>query len=33
VTPEVTWEPYDFQNRPDLGLNPGVLPAPAHGDD
>jgi cytochrome c oxidase subunit 1 len=34
VTPEVTWEPYDFQNRPDLGLAAGSpLPAPAHGDD
>ena len=34
VTPEVTWEPYDFGNRPDLGLSPGVpSPAPAHGDD
>jgi cytochrome c oxidase subunit 1 len=34
VTPEVTWEPYDFKNRPDLGLATGApLPAPAHGDD
>jgi len=34
VTPEVTWEPYDFLNRPDLGLAAGSpLPAPAHGDD
>jgi cytochrome c oxidase subunit 1 len=36
VTPEVTWEPYDFGNRNDLGLDQGVsgeLPAPAHGDD
>jgi cytochrome c oxidase subunit 1 len=34
ATPEVTWEPYDFQNRPDLGLAAGApLPAPAHGDD
>src|SRR2546429_9684182 len=34
VTPEVTWEPYDFQNRPDLGLTAGARPlAPAHGDD
>src|SRR5713101_7849616 len=34
VTPEVTWEPYDYQNRPDLGLAAGSpLPAPAHGDD
>ena len=22
VTPEVDWEPYDFDNRPDLGLDP-----------
>ncbi len=35
VTPEVTWEPYDFRNRPDLGLETIVSPslAPAHGDD
>ena len=34
VTPVVTWEPYDFKNRPDLGLATGTpLPAPAHGDD
>src|SRR6267143_1565346 len=34
VTPEVTWEPYDFLNRPDLGLAAGSpLPAPAHGAD
>src|SRR3979409_1353588 len=34
VTPEVTWEAYDFDNRPDLGLGPGAKPlAPAHGDD
>jgi len=39
VTPEVTWEAYDFHNRPELGLDvpagkPGRLsPAPAHGDD
>src|SRR5213594_272408 len=34
VTPEVTWEPYDFQNRPELGLTAGARPlAPAHGDD
>ena len=34
VTPEVTWEAYDFQNRPDLGLVAGASPlAPAHGDD
>ena len=38
VTPVVTWEAYDFRNRPDLGLDvpagkgsPAV--APAHGDD
>jgi len=30
VTPEVTWEPYDYLNRPDLGLAAGSpLPAPA----
>ena len=35
VTPEVTWEPYDFLNRPDLGLETAGAPslAPAHGDD
>jgi cytochrome c oxidase subunit I len=35
VTPEVTWEPYDFVNRPDLGLETAGAPllAPAHGDD
>src|SRR6266581_791033 len=34
VTPEVTWEPYDYLNRPDLGLAAGAKPlAPAHGDD
>jgi cytochrome c oxidase subunit 1 len=34
VTPEVTWEPYDYKNRPDLGLGTGTpSPAPAHGDD
>ena len=34
VTPEVTWEPYDYNNRPDLGLTGGApSPAPAHGDD
>ena len=34
VTPLVTWEPYDFKNRPDLGLATGTpSPAPAHGDD
>jgi len=32
VTPEVAWEPYDFRNRPDLGLETGGAPslAPAH---
>src|SRR5579884_3500694 len=33
VTPEVTWEPYDFRNRPELGLQVGASLAPAHGDD
>src|SRR4029077_3086643 len=34
VTPEVTWEPYDYKNRPDLGLTDGApSPAPANGDD
>src|SRR6266852_5238557 len=38
VTPVVTWEAYDFHNRPDLGLDvPGgkgsPVVAPAHGDD
>jgi cytochrome c oxidase subunit I len=36
VTPEVTWEPYDYETRPDLELDhivAGKLPAPAHGDD
>src|SRR6266702_4514747 len=33
VTPEVTWEPYDYKNRPDLGLAAGSPLAPAHGDD
>jgi len=34
VTPEVTWEPYDYNNRPDLGLAGGAAsPAPVHGDD
>jgi cytochrome c oxidase subunit 1 len=36
VTPEVTWEAYDFETRPDLELDhivAGKLPAPAHGDD
>jgi cytochrome c oxidase subunit I len=33
-TPEVTWEPYDYRNRPDLGLDVGApSPAHAHGDD
>src|SRR5258708_4627559 len=33
VTPEVTWEPYDYLNRPDLGLATTPSPAPAQGDD
>jgi cytochrome c oxidase subunit I len=34
VTPEVDWEPYDFEHRPDLALEPGVGGLlPAHGDD
>jgi cytochrome c oxidase subunit 1 len=35
VTPVVTWEPYDFINRPDLGLEPPghASLVPAHGDD
>jgi len=35
VTPEVSWEAYDFENRPDLGLDVKGAPslAPAHGDD
>jgi cytochrome c oxidase subunit I len=35
TTPVVTWEPYDFHHRPDLGLDVAVNPAlaPAHGDD
>jgi cytochrome c oxidase subunit 1 len=37
VTPVVTWEAYDFHNRPDLGLDATHTPegklAPAHGDD
>src|SRR5690349_17009025 len=33
VTPVVDWEPYDFRNRPDLGLAAGASLAPAHGDD
>src|SRR6266446_3213330 len=33
VTPEVTWEPYDYLNRPDLGLAGTPSPAPVHGDD
>jgi cytochrome c oxidase subunit 1 len=34
-TPVVDWEPYDFVNRPDLGLavKPAPHLAPAHGDD
>jgi cytochrome c oxidase subunit 1 len=33
VTPEVTWEPYDYENRPDLGLAIEGAPSHAHGDD
>ncbi len=33
VTPEVTWEPYDYENRPDLGLAIHGAPSPVHGDD
>jgi cytochrome c oxidase subunit 1 len=33
VTPEVTWEAYDFANRPDLGLDVPGAPVHAHGDD
>jgi len=34
VTPVVDWEPYDFEHRPDLALEPGVGGLlPAHGDD
>jgi len=37
VTPVVTWEAYDFHDRPDLGLDAEHTPAgklaPAHGDD
>src|SRR5881394_2893452 len=33
VTPVVDWEPYDYRNRPDLGLAAGGPLAPAHGDD
>ena len=35
VTPVVNWEPYDYKNRPDLGLATPTAPtlAPAHGDD
>src|SRR6266567_688118 len=33
VTPEVTWEPYDYKNRPDLGLAAGSPLAPVPGDD
>src|SRR6266699_2210348 len=34
-TPVVTWEPYDYLNRPELGLKGSISkkPAPAHGDD
>src|SRR5713101_773353 len=34
VTPVVTWEPYDFEHRPDLGLGAPEAPplAPASGD-
>jgi heme/copper-type cytochrome/quinol oxidase subunit 1 len=27
VTPEVTWEPYDFGDRSDLGLETGAVPS------
>jgi cytochrome c oxidase subunit I len=30
---EVTWEPYDYDNRPDLGLAIKGAPSLAHGDD
>jgi cytochrome c oxidase subunit 1 len=35
ITPEVDWEPYDYHNRPDLGLAGPLAPshAPARGDD
>jgi hypothetical protein len=38
VTPVVTWEAYDFHNRPDLQLDVpsgqgSPVVAPAHGDD
>src|SRR5216110_394896 len=33
VTPVVDWEPYDYRNRPDLGLAAGAPLAPAHSDD
>ena len=33
VTPVVNWEPYDYRNRPDLGLAAGAPLAPAHSDD
>jgi cytochrome c oxidase subunit 1 len=34
VSPRVDWEPYDFEHRPDLQLDPGVPGLlPAHGDD
>jgi cytochrome c oxidase subunit 1 len=32
-TPEVTWEPYDFRNRPDLSFEAHPTPAPDSGDD
>jgi cytochrome c oxidase subunit 1 len=34
VSPKVDWEPYDFEHRPDLQLDPAVPGLlPAHGDD
>lgn len=34
VTPEVTWDAYDFAHRPDLGLDVyPALPLPVAGDD
>ena len=35
VTPVVTWDAYDFHNRPELGLDVPHAPAlaPVHGDD
>jgi cytochrome c oxidase subunit 1 len=33
VTPVVDWEPYDYKDRPDLGLAGGRPLAPAHADD